>query len=453
MIKEFFFYAIVIANMISLLHLGAFMIGANVYDILKFRENRGTTVKSAKRSRKPLVSVIVPAHNESVGIRRTLDSIRANTYKNIEIIIVDDGSVDDTANVVRKYIRALPGYRTASYLSRRGRSGHLYRSYTRAQVDNVKMTLVSQMNKGKGAAMNNGIANFAKGTYVMCLDADSILHPNAIENAVKYFDDPQVMGVAANVRVMGGNNWLALLQRFEHMIGYRSKKFFTLAKCEFIIGGVASTYRRDMITKLGLYDTDTQTEDIGLSLKLVANEGNRQHRLVYAADVVASTEGVQTYRALLKQRYRWKLGILQNLFKYRALFYSGEDHKYTRRLTVYRLPMAVFGELLLIAEPLLLGYIIYLSIDYHAYSILIGAYLTITAYILWTIWPDEHLTRQRKIQMSLFGLFMYLLFYAMDIVQIAAVIRCVKDYRKIVKPVHSTWVSPARSTQQAAITF
>ncbi len=445
-----FFYAIAFMNLVSMAHIGAFMVGANLYDIKQFRKTSRDLKHKPKRSW-PLVSVVIPAHNESVGIERTLDSIRASSYKRVEIIVVDDGSTDDTVKVVRRYMRSLPQFRRETYMARRGRSKRLGRRYFCAKVSNVKITVVEQTNKGKGAAMNNAIANHAHGRLVMCLDADSVLHPEAIKRAVAYFDDPYVMGVAANVRIMGGDNWLSVLQRFEHMIGYRSKKFYTLAKCEFIIGGVASTYRRELLNEIGLYDTDTLTEDIGLSLKAVASQGNRHNRIVYAADVLASTEGVQTYRALLKQRYRWKLGSLQNLFKYRHLFYNSNDEKYTRRLTVYRLPMAIIGELLLISEPLLLGYIIYLSISHHMLTILIGAYVLITLYALWTVWPDEHLRTRQKIQMSFLALGMYVLFYAMDVVQIAAVFRCLKDYKKIIhrEQVRTTWISPARSGQVA----
>jgi biofilm PGA synthesis N-glycosyltransferase PgaC len=295
--------------------------------------------------------------------------------------------------------------------------------------------------------MNNAIANHVRGELMMCLDADSLIDTRAIENAVRHFDDPTIMGMAANVRVMGGNNWLALLQRFEHMIGYRSKKFYTLSKSEFIIGGVASTYRTDLVKKVGMYDTDTQTEDIGLSMKLVAQEGNRSKRIMYAADVVAMTEGVQTYRALLKQRYRWKLGCLQNLFKYRNLLFSGQDGKYTRRLTVYRLPMAVLSEVLLLLNPLMLAFIVYLSISHHTLSIVLGAYITVTLYTLWTVWPDENLTVKQKAKMSFYGLFMYALFYAMDLVQLAAIYRCVRNYKTVTfkTATKSTWTSPERA--------
>jgi cellulose synthase/poly-beta-1,6-N-acetylglucosamine synthase-like glycosyltransferase len=455
--KLIFVYMLVIANVLSMIHLGFFVVGANLYDIKQFkRKKTGGDKRAAKASaRQPLVSVIVPAHNESIGIRRTLDSIRRNTYKNIEIIVVNDGSTDNTVAVVEQYIAKQSEQVTTSYIARAARSGRRYRRYLHERVGVAKITLTSQENKGKGAAMNNAIRNHARGKLMMCLDADSLLDPQAIEKAVRHFDDPAVMGVAANVRVMGSDHWLVLLQRFEHMIGYRSKKFYTLSKSEFIIGGVASTYRTALVKKAGMYDTDTQTEDIGLSLKLIANEGNRHKRIMYAADVVAMTEGVQTYRALIKQRYRWKLGCLQNLFKYRGLFLNGDDDKYTRRLTVYRLPMAIFSELLLFTGPLMLGFIAYLSITQHTLSIILGAYITVTLYTFWTIWPDEYLTNKQKLKMSFQGFTMYILFYAMDIVQLAAIYRCVRNYKTLTfhAATESTWTSPARagSTAQPAM--
>jgi cellulose synthase/poly-beta-1,6-N-acetylglucosamine synthase-like glycosyltransferase len=445
--KLFFVYLIVTANLLSIIHLGFFMIGANVYDILQFRKKKAAPELATIKPKNPLVSIIVPAHNESIGIRGTLDSIRRSSYKNIEIIVVNDGSVDNTAAIVESYIASQKDKLTISYNARAARSGKLYRRYVHELVGTTKIKLVNQQNKGKGAAMNNAIKNHVNGELMMCLDADSRIDRLAIEHAVRHFDDPTIMGLAANVRVMGGNHWLTLLQRFEHMIGYRSKKFYTLSKSEFIIGGVASTYRTALVKKVGMYDTDTQTEDIGLSMKLIAQEGNRRGRIIYASDVVAMTEGVQTYRALIKQRYRWKLGCLQNLFKYRALIMNGDDEKFTRRLTVYRLPMAIISELLLLMGPLMLGFIAYLSITHHTLSIIGGAYVTVTLYTLWTIWPDEYLTNKQKLRMSLYGFVMYVLFYAMDIVQLAAVYRCIRNYRTVIfkTATQSTWTSPARA--------
>jgi biofilm PGA synthesis N-glycosyltransferase PgaC len=343
----------------------------------------------------------------------------------------------------------MPRTRVFSSIRRSGHKHELKRTYTRTRVDDMRVVLVSQKNAGKGAALNNGIEYYVKGQFVMTLDADSLLQTSAISNAVKYFDDPNIIGVAANVRVISSKGLVGTLQKFEHMVGYRSKKFYTLANCEFVVGGVASTYRTDILKEAKMYDTDTITEDIGLSLKLVAMHGNRKLRIVYGVDVVAMTEGVQTFRALFRQRYRWKMGSLQNLIKYRYLL-GNIDSKYSRMLTLYRLPMAAFGEVLLLIEPLTLGYVVWLSFHYHTLSLLVGAYLTITAYVLWTIWPDEHMSTKDKLKLSLESFGLYMLFYAMDSVQVSAIFRCLFHYKQLIhRKQDQTWVSPARSVQLA----
>jgi biofilm PGA synthesis N-glycosyltransferase PgaC len=460
MIHDIFVYFIAFASLISMIHLGFFIVGANTYDIMQFKKSRQKRMLAAKPIKRkklvgghPLVSVIIPAHNEETGVIRTLDSVRRSTYPNVEIIVVNDGSKDRTVAVVDKYIKRPPRLKELKYLSRSGRNGRLQRSELQVPVTDYAITLISQTNKGKGAAVNNGIEH-AKGQFVMTLDADSLLDSRAIENTVAHFKDKRVLGVAANVRIMGDNSWISLLQRFEHIIGYRSKKFYSLTGTEFIVGGVASTYRRTTLKKVGMYDTDTMTEDIGLSLKILAKEGNKNKRIIYAADVVAMTEGVHTYKQLIRQRYRWKMGMLQNLYKFRSLLRNNQPSKYSLALTAYRLPMAVLSEILLIFSPFALMYIIAISISYQTLGILFGAYLTITAYVLWNIWPDEYLTLRQKLKMSLFATFMYFIFYAMDLVQVIAIARCLRNFDNVIRLTqgHVTWISPTRAVKSVPAT-
>lgn len=463
-------YVLAMLNLINMLHLGLYIVGANTYDILQFKKTAAAGTLTKRKRKQPLVSVVIPAHNESMVITRTLDSVRRSSYPNIEIIVVDDGSTDRTDAMVRKYISRLPLTKTTRYMafssartitnaSSADRYGNRYdkilnlsRRFVREPTIRIRTAHTYQINGGKATAMNNAINNYVRGELVMCLDADSMIHPKAIEHAVAYFDDKKVIGVAANVRVMEGKGWLSTLQRFEHMIGYRSKKFYSLSNCEFIIGGVASTYRTKVLKKVKLYDTDTLTEDIGLSMKLLSTQGNKDSRIVYAADVVAMTEGVQTFQQLMRQRYRWKVGNLQNLFKYRSMIGNRDHSKYSRTLTLYRLPMAILSELLLLLEPLIIAYLVYLSISNHTFGIMLGAYTTITLYTMWNIWPDEHLSVKQKLRMSLSALFIYILFYAMDIVQFTAIVRSVKN-RKMITNLSGgvqTWVSPSRSGQTAS---
>lgn len=458
--KIIFLYLLAFANFISILHIGLYTIGANTYDAMQFKRERDERRKALKRrpkkspSSQALVSVVIPARNEARVIRRTLDSVIANSYSNIEIIVVNDGSTDKTVLIVRDYIKHFKktkNLRVWSYFTADGYASWKKRRYIRVYRNECRMKIISQRNLGKAAAMNNAIKNHVKGQFIMCLDADSVLHPKAIENSVKYFKDNHIIGVAANVRVIESKTMLGRLQRFEHLIGYRSKKFYSLANCEFIVGGVASTYRKTILKKVKLYDNDTMTEDIGLSLKIVAQKGNRKHRITYAPDVVALTEGAQTFNDLLKQRYRWKMGNLQNLFKYRSLIGKYDPKQYSRALTMYRLPMALMSEGLLIIEPLLLGYIVYLSFEYRTIGILIGAYLTITIYTMSVFWPDEHLSTADKLKMSLSALWIYGLFYVMDVIQIYAIFKSLRLYQNIIHREAGlfTWTSPKRARQIA----
>lgn len=419
MFKTVLLSLVALVGLVDTVHLGLYIVSANLYDIKRLKSRRRPAAK-----RLPVVSVVIPAFNESKTIHRTLQSVCASDYPKFEVIVVDDGSHDDTAQLVTHIIRHGLGPNVPNRARR--------------------IKLVRQANAGKGAALNNAIAHQVRGSLMMCLDADSILRPDAISRAAAYFADQQVVGVAANVQIREHSSLLSLLQKFEHLIGYRSKKFYTLTNSEFIVGGVASTYRTRVIKQAGLYDTDTVTEDIGLSLKLVAT-GNKTQRILYADDVVAMTEGVQTYRALFKQRYRWKLGMLQNIIKHRRLI-GNPSHNYSRALTFYRLPMAVIGELLLLVEPLMLLAVVALCFARHDFGIILGAYLTITLYILWSLWPDSQLSRRGKLRLTAYAPLMYFIFYVMNAVQVVSMLRCLKNFRQLSGqvPTSTTWVSPER---------
>ncbi|HSX31811.1 MAG TPA: glycosyltransferase [Candidatus Saccharimonadales bacterium] len=420
MIDDVLFWMFAITSTIFAVHLGLYLVGANFYDIWQYRrrDQLHRLKQEGHASWQPLVSVLISAHNEEMVLARCLDSIRGSSYKNVQVVLVDDASADETLAIARRYQRK-------------------YRS----------MNLVvahQKVNSGKGGALNRALREFAKGELVMTLDADSILSKHAIERAVAYFVDPTIVGVAANVRIIEEPSALGVLQTLEHMIGYRSKKFYSIANCEFIIGGVASTYRMDVLRAVSFYDTDTFTEDIGLSIKIVSH-GNRNARLVYGADVVATTEGVETFKALCRQRYRWKYGSLQNLIKYRSMIFNFNP-RYSKALTLYRMPMAVLSELIILTLPLLLAYVIYMSVTSLDPRLIVGAYFTITAYTVMTLWFDEHIGFWNRVRLSIYAPIMYFIFYIMDIVQVMAVARCFFKIRSLMtqKNEGSTWVSPQR---------
>lgn len=419
MLLAFLFYLFIVISVIDILHLGFYLIGANYYDMKRFKASSQRPRRA--RGLRPLVSVLIPAHNEEKSIVRCLDSVRTNTYRKLEIIVIDDASKDSTRRLVRQYIAAHP-------------------------KRDIRL-MYKQKNGGKANALNHALRHGARGDIIMTLDADSVLHKNSITNAVRYYDDPRVMGVAANVRVLDSLTILGLLQKFEYMIGYRSKKFFSVTNSEYIIGGVASTYRRSVLKQVGYYSDDSLTEDIGLSLK-VASLGNRANRLVYGVDVLAMTEGVQNFKTLLRQRYRWKMGSMQSLFKHRELL-GKRDANFSRMLTYYRIPMAYLGELIVLLEPMVIGFVFYLCLQAMNPAMVVGAYMTITLYLIWNIMPDEHMNLVRKLRMIGYAPIMYFLMYTMNVVQLYAGIRCLLNSRQIRGKGNqrTTWVSPERAGQ------
>ncbi|WP_314214119.1 glycosyltransferase family 2 protein [Pseudarthrobacter equi] len=422
-------------SILYVVHFGLYLAGANFYDIWQQRRKgiRGvrspgefqpecaasaTWTRRARPEVPGLVSIVIAAHNEEAVIVRTLESIGKSSYRSFEVFVADDASTDLTGRLVRDYQLRHPTMDL-----------HLVRM---------------RRNIGKGAALNSVLRRHARGQFAMTLDADSIIGPEAITNALSYFDDPCVAGVAANVQILEETTVLGILQRFEHMIGYRSKKFFSLLNAEFVVGGVASTYRMRVLRKVDFYDTDTVTEDIGLSAK-ITNLGNRRFRMLYGADVVAKTEGVLSLRALAKQRYRWKYGSIQNLIKYRGMMLN-PSRRYTPTLTYYRMPMALLSEFTLLVSPLAWTYAVYWSLATHTPALILGAYATITAYTLLTVWMDENLTVRERSRLSVYAPTAYFLFYIMDLVQLTAALRCILRSRGLFRrPEINTWKSPQRA--------
>lgn len=414
------FYLFIFLSVINIVHFGLYIVGANFYDINEFKKQKQR--KSYKKSKSaPLVSVIIPAHNEEKSIIRCLESVRKNTHRKLQIIVINDASTDNTRKVVKEYIKK-----------------HNNRD--------IKL-MYKQKNVGKAGALNHALRRAVKGEFVMTLDADSLIGKKAIKNSLEYFRKQNVVGVAANVRIIESQSVLGLLQKFEYMIGYRSKKFFSVTNSEFIIGGVGSMYRTSVVKKAGLYDHDILTEDIALSLKIIS-KGNKANRIVYAYDVLAMTEGVQSFGALLKQRYRWKMGNLQAIIKYRKMALSTKK-SFTKALTWYRLPMAFLGEIMLLMEPLVFAYVAYVCFQLTDLSLLAGAYVTITGYLLWNIMPDEHMPLKSKLSMGAYAPAMYFIMYIMNIVQMAAIVRCLANPKKMLRKgeVKGSWLSPERTGQ------
>jgi len=230
------------------------------------------------------VTLIVPAFNEGPVIENALRSLLQLDYPAYEILVVDDGSTDDTA------------IRVAAMEGRYG---------------DVVIRLVRRDNGGKAAALNTGI-QLARHRFVLCMDGDSRLSRNTLRAAMPHFRDPHVAAVAGNVKVVNRNNLWTRLQALEYVEGLNmARRAQAYLRSVNIIPGPVGLFRREVLLEVGGYETDTFAEDADLTLRLL----RRGWRIVYEDQAIAYTEAPEKLRDLLKQRYRWTRGILQALAK------------------------------------------------------------------------------------------------------------------------------------------
>ncbi|MEU5386202.1 bifunctional polysaccharide deacetylase/glycosyltransferase family 2 protein [Kitasatospora cineracea] len=257
------------------------------------------------------VTVIVPAYNERAGIEAAVRSLLASDHP-VEVIVVDDGSSDGTADLVESL--GLPGVR-----------------------------VLRQANAGKPAALNNGLRH-ASCELVVMVDGDTVFEPDAVRLLVQPFADRRVGAVSGNAKVINRGGLLGRWQHIEYVVGFNlDRRFFDLAQCMPTVPGAVGAFRRSALLRLGGVAEETLAEDTDLTMALC----RAGWRVVYEERAIAWTEAPASLSALWRQRYRWCYGTLQAMWKHRrALAQHGQAGKLGRRGLLYLLVFQVLLPLL-----------------------------------------------------------------------------------------------------------
>jgi poly-beta-1,6-N-acetyl-D-glucosamine synthase len=247
----------------------------------------------------PAVSVLVPAHNEEAVIVRSVRAMLALDYPDFEVIVIDDGSTDDTA----------------------GALGRL--------AGNPRLRIVRKVvNEGKAMALNDALP-LARGKVVLILDADAEPAPDLLRWMVPHFASPRVAAVTGNPRVRNTDTFLARLQSIEF-----SSIISLLRRSQRIWGrivtvsGVVAAFRRSALFDVGGFSPEMPTEDIELTWKLQKNF----YDVRYEPRAVCWMTVPVSYRGLWKQRLRWARGLMQVLHKHRDVM---AHWKYRRMWPVF----------------------------------------------------------------------------------------------------------------------
>lgn len=238
----------------------------------------------------PKVSILVPAFNEEGHIKHTIDSLKEISYPNVEFIILNDGSSDNTSLEVRESIKGDKRFRF---------------------IDNKK-------NKGKAATLNQGI-ELSKGEFVACMDADTKVEKDIIQKVLPYFDKPEIGCVTVSIEVREHKNLLHKIIDLEFILGLSLfLKVFSFLDLIFVTPGPFSIYRKQMLTEIGAFDPTNITEDFEIAFRI----RKAGYKIVNCLEAKASTLVPPTFKGLYKQRKRWYSGALLTMKQHKDIIFN-----------------------------------------------------------------------------------------------------------------------------------
>lgn len=232
----------------------------------------------------PKVSVLIPAYNEEGTIEKTIKSILKSNYKDFEVIVIDDGSKDNTLSIARS-------------------------------IKDSRLTVIHKKNGGKGSALNLGISK-AKGAIIFTMDADTFVDPNSMKRMVRYFKNPRVMSVTPAMIIHNPKSILQRIQHIEYVMGLFLRKAFAALESIYVAPGAFSAYRKEFFDKYGGYDVGNITEDLEMALRIQSKGFHTEN----CSDAPAYTVAPSKFKELLVQRRRWYYGLIKNIIVYKHMF-------------------------------------------------------------------------------------------------------------------------------------
>jgi peptidoglycan-N-acetylglucosamine deacetylase len=238
----------------------------------------------------PRVAVLIPAYNEETVIVRTIRSVLNSDYKNLHIIVIDDGSLDHTFDVARQ-----------AYASEIA-AGHLQ--------------VLTKVNGGKAAALNYALELLEEDIYIG-IDADTVIAADAISKLIPHFEDPRIGAIAGNAKVGNRVNLWTRWQALEYITSQNfERRALDLFHVVTVVPGAIGAWRTAAVKAAGGYPLNTVAEDADLTMNLL----EQGLRVDYEDRSLAFTEAPIDAKGLMRQRFRWSFGTLQAIWKHRAAF-------------------------------------------------------------------------------------------------------------------------------------
>jgi len=285
-LAEFVFYYPILMSMV-------WIVGGICFFV---RRELGKSTEVPKLDKFPLVSVFIPAHNEERDIADAVHSIFANSYKNLEVIVINDASTDRTQEILEGMLDTYP------------------------ELKILKL----EKNLGKANGLNLALA-MSHGDVIVTLDADSTLDEHAIQWAVWHFNNfPRVGAVTGNPRVRNRTSLLGKIQTAEYAsVVSLIKRTQRIIGKVMTVSGVVAAWRRKAIIDAGLWDSNTITDDIEMTWKMET----RFWDVRYEPNMICWMFVPETLKGILVQRKRWAQGGVEVIRAHANIFKSFKERR------------------------------------------------------------------------------------------------------------------------------
>ncbi len=290
----------------------------------------------ASASQAPGMSILAPAYNEGANVIENVRSLLSIHYANLEVIIINDGSKDDS---LAKLIEAYNLYKTDYFVNEQIKTKPVKGVYKSRNKVYKKLIVVDKENGGKADALNVGV-NIAQKEYIVCIDVDCILEQDALLKLAKPFLENTkqrviatggVIRIANNCTVEGGrlvavnlpNKFLARVQTLEYIRAFLlGRMAWSRLNGLLLISGAFGAFDKEIVINCGGYDHNTVGEDMELVVRMrrYMEELKQPYKVGFIPDPLCWTEAPDNFKILGRQRNRWTRGTIETLKMHKVMF-------------------------------------------------------------------------------------------------------------------------------------
>jgi len=286
----------------------------------------------------PKITIIAPAFNESKTIIDNVRTLLSLYYNNFEVIIVNDGSADNTFEKIRE---AYDLVRVNYYFDYRVPCERIRGVYKSKDPSYNRLTVLDKNNGGKADALNAGI-NISRSNLIVTIDADSIIEADSILKLVKPFleeKDNKVIGTGGVIRIVNScdierghiqainlpEKFLPRLQVLDYTRAFLlGRMAWSHLDGLMLISGAMGMFDRETVIRAGGYSTKTVGEDMELVLRMrrFMAEHDSKYEVTYIPDPLCWTEVPSDLKSMRKQRTRWTRGLVESLWTHRKMLFN-----------------------------------------------------------------------------------------------------------------------------------